>query len=764
MNKSNAHRRSVLSKAIVCALLFPGLVVAEGSVTGYLKNETSVFTSDGRMTGEAGNTYDMGSRKDSGELMKFENTARIFINGDLGESSSWHADLNLVYDSEGINNTYEGHDSYTQQDWLRELYVDTSINDFYIRLGKQQVVWGTADGIKLLDIINPTDYREFSQNTMSQSRIPVWMLNLERDVGSSGNVQFIVAQARESRIPGLNADGDAGHPFLMKGVDTITGESNGFLNIVPRLTSVATSFTQGAVGDMFGAADFNGDMLTDGLVPFSGMSVAAFAGSTWDMSTGALAPTGLVSTSTDFVGNVPTFGDPTQQSNGFTLLNFIAQQGIDGSGPANPYANLGATKLMNESGTAWTMPQVMAGAIGTTVSWNPSNPKSAFEYMPNASFATFNNFSGNMWLGMSMNPDATPEQLAMAGFHGPTRSEYVRDYPDSEEPNVGFRYKGYLDNGMNFSLNYFYGYDSNPTVRLSEHDAVTGEALQHELRRPNALGQIPNYSDPFVTLVQPGEVSNQYDGTIAVAHNAAGQYYGAFNPITGSMAPLGDTSHSPNGTVMRFTESLERVQAFGSSFDYTLDTSFAPVVLRGEFLYKKDELQPVIDRRLMGIGYLDGAFVTQEHDMFKYVLGADVNIFTNLLVSAQFIQFRNLDYVNDQRTCFTQVGTSFDCSRYTADLSTLHLSNGLNRAEENKEFYSLFLSKPFGESQEHRWNNIVIFEENGGWWDRFDVEYSFTDNLIGTFEVNQYWGDENTTFGQFKESSNLQVGLKFIFD
>ena len=186
-------------------------------------------------------------------------------------------------------------------------------------------------------------------------------------------------------------------------------------------------------------------------------------------------------------------------------------------------------------------------------------------------------------------------------------------------------------------------------------------------------------------------------------------------------------------------------------------------MLRGEILYDKDTLQPVVDKRLLALGDLEGALRTEHQDMFKYVLGAEVNVLTNLLVSGQFIQFINLDYQNTRRTCTTQTGVAFDCSRYTADPATLHMSNGLARGQEVDNFFSLFLSKPFGPSQEHRWNNITIYEEGGGWWNRFDVEYSFKDDLLGSFEWNQYWGDKDTTFGQFEKSSNLQVGLKYLF-
>ena len=94
----------------------------------------------------------------------------------------------------------------------------------------------------------------------------------------------------------------------------------------------------------------------------------------------------------------------------------------------------------------------------------------------------------------------------------------------------------------------------------------------------------------------------------------------------------------------------------------------------------------------------------------------------------------------------------------------MSLTNQFNKAEENKEFYSLFLSKPFGDSGQGRWNNILMLEEGGGRWNRFDVEYSVNNNLIATAEYNKYWGDENTQFGQLEASSNIQLGMKYLFE
>ena len=702
-------KRSLINRAVFSALLLPGAVLAEVEVSGYIKNETSVFSRSGQVTGE-GKTMLDDSGHDSGDLLKFENSARMFVNGDLGEESSWHAEVNAIYDTEGVNSDYKGHLNYSQHDWLRELYIDTRFSDWDFRIGKQQVVWGTADGIKLLDIINPTDYRELVQNTMEDSRIPIWMLKAERNVGDSGNIQFIVSQVEENKIPGLNSNGDSGHPFIMKGVDTITGRVNGFQSIAPALSKVAASFNFNAVAGAFGASP-------GGLTPFGGLTVNGFAG-------------GL---------GLSGFG-------GHIDLNGIAQ---GGTGPQPELGNANVTNLMD-----------VTGPTAAEVNWNPAKPQSAFEYMSAATFATFNTFTGCSGVGTCTAADS---------FNGITTS-WKKDYPNDADANFGLRYKGNLENGLNYSVNYFYHYGANPDVNLSWHDPSTGEKLRVQRALaggggvPNLATNLDEHLNGITDFSTPG---NQ---TTILLRNSAGAYYGAFDPT------LLNGTKGLGAPELRFTESLHRIHSIGTSFDYAIDTAFAPIVIRGEFLYDKNDTQAVIDKRLLAIGDLSSALKMEEADYFKYVLGVDVTVLKNLLISGQFIQFRNLDYKDTHRRCTTQAGQNvgagagaasqytFDCSKYTGDLATLNLANGLNQAYKNKEFYSLFFSKPFGPSDEHRWNNIVMYEEGGGWWNRFDMEYSFTDNLIGTAELNQYWGDEDTQFGQFKDSSNVQLGIRYLFD
>lgn len=68
---------------------------------------------------------------------------------------------------------------------LRELYVQGSAGPVWLRVGKQQVVWGQADGLKVLDVVNPQSFEEFILPAFEDSRIPLWTVNAEIPVGGA---------------------------------------------------------------------------------------------------------------------------------------------------------------------------------------------------------------------------------------------------------------------------------------------------------------------------------------------------------------------------------------------------------------------------------------------------------------------------------------------------------------------------------------------------------------------------------------------------
>lgn len=68
---------------------------------------------------------------------------------------------------------------------LRELYVDGRVGPAFLRIGKQQVVWGQADGLRVLDVVNPFSFREFVWPDPQDRRIPLWTVNAEVPIGAA---------------------------------------------------------------------------------------------------------------------------------------------------------------------------------------------------------------------------------------------------------------------------------------------------------------------------------------------------------------------------------------------------------------------------------------------------------------------------------------------------------------------------------------------------------------------------------------------------
>ena len=62
---------------------------------------------------------------------------------------------------------------------LREFYLNADVGRTLLTVGKQQIVWGKADGLKVMDVVNPQDFREFIMDEFEDSRIPLWSVNAE---------------------------------------------------------------------------------------------------------------------------------------------------------------------------------------------------------------------------------------------------------------------------------------------------------------------------------------------------------------------------------------------------------------------------------------------------------------------------------------------------------------------------------------------------------------------------------------------------------
>jgi len=80
-------------------------------------------------------------------------------------------------------------------DFIREAYVTKTIGldggeSAFLKIGKQQVVWGRTDLFRVLDVINPVDYsRNNIYDELQDIRIPMWIAQAEYRMGGSESMQ-----------------------------------------------------------------------------------------------------------------------------------------------------------------------------------------------------------------------------------------------------------------------------------------------------------------------------------------------------------------------------------------------------------------------------------------------------------------------------------------------------------------------------------------------------------------------------------------------
>lgn len=76
---------------------------------------------------------------------------------------------------------------------LREAYIDLFFNNFDLRVGKQQIVWGKADGVFITDVVSPKDLREFLLPDFDEIRIGITSIKLNYYFGTDNAFELVLA-------------------------------------------------------------------------------------------------------------------------------------------------------------------------------------------------------------------------------------------------------------------------------------------------------------------------------------------------------------------------------------------------------------------------------------------------------------------------------------------------------------------------------------------------------------------------------------------
>lgn len=107
-------------------------------------------------------------------------------------------------------------------DVLRELYVTRDFmlsngQDIFLKIGRQQVIWGRTDLFRVLDVVNPVDFsRNNIYDDLQDMRYPMAMINAVYDMGPSHWLQDSNLQVLWNLEP-FRADnlGQCGQPYVM---------------------------------------------------------------------------------------------------------------------------------------------------------------------------------------------------------------------------------------------------------------------------------------------------------------------------------------------------------------------------------------------------------------------------------------------------------------------------------------------------------------------------------------------------------------------
>jgi Protein of unknown function (DUF1302) len=109
----------------------------------------------------------------------------------------------------------QGRDQYTSQ-VLRDYELDADVGEAWLRseiapevdvtVGRQIVVWGRSESLRVLDVLNPLDQREPGRADLEYLRLPVTMLRVEGYAGHWSATGMAIPEVRFDELPVVGSD------------------------------------------------------------------------------------------------------------------------------------------------------------------------------------------------------------------------------------------------------------------------------------------------------------------------------------------------------------------------------------------------------------------------------------------------------------------------------------------------------------------------------------------------------------------------------
>lgn len=144
-------------------------------------------------------------------LSKLRLRANLGLDGQFGDSwrssfnvSAWH---DFAYELQDADYTAEVLDEYEQVFEVQDAWISARLGSQWdSKIGRQVAVWGFADNLRVLDVLNPLDNLEPGLADIEDLRLPVGMLRLDHYTGPWQASAFVIPEQRFSRNPPIGSD------------------------------------------------------------------------------------------------------------------------------------------------------------------------------------------------------------------------------------------------------------------------------------------------------------------------------------------------------------------------------------------------------------------------------------------------------------------------------------------------------------------------------------------------------------------------------
>ena len=176
----------------------------------------SIFSLNGDV--ELGASYNFAHHKPEGNETDWRGLSRLRteLNLELNAkfSSSWQARISgkgaydFAYSIKGRDEfTDEVLDNYEKELELGETYIQGSLTkSLDVKIGRQIVVWGKSDNIRVTDVLNPLDIREPGLTDIEDLRLPVAMSRLDYYIGDWSLTGIAIHEIRFNKSPEYGSD------------------------------------------------------------------------------------------------------------------------------------------------------------------------------------------------------------------------------------------------------------------------------------------------------------------------------------------------------------------------------------------------------------------------------------------------------------------------------------------------------------------------------------------------------------------------------